>query len=780
MLSNQTLSQHRSLIFIIHHLMKIAYISTYLPRECGLATFNNNLLKAINSNLSGDDILEKSMVFAMHQSEDKTDLTYPKEVKYILREQSQEDYNEAAALINASDVDAVILQHEFGIYGGESGIYVLPFINQLEKPVITILHTILNNPTYLQKSVIKELAKRSAKIVVMGEIAVRFLTDIYKISKDKIAHIEHGVPDLEAPEVNPIRNLPELKDQNILLTFGLISRNKGLETTIKALPKIVAQHPNTKYVILGNTHPGIIKHSGEEYRDYLKALAEELGVANNVVFMNKFVEEEHLIDYLTACDVYITPYFNEDQITSGTLSYAVGAGAAVVSTPYWHAKELLSNNRGCLFNFKDHEALGNIVNELLNEPKKLNKLKTSAYQYGLNLRWPKIGRSFLKLAEKAAKHPDYSEKILREIVDPSLMPELDLSYVVKLTDDTGMFQHAKYGIPNRKEGYCLDDNSRALIMALMAYQENKSPEALKMMPIFLSYIHDMQLEDGDFRNFYSYSRQFLDDRGTDDSFGRTVWSLGYLINHAPNRSYLEFGYELFFKSVQHFDKLEHLRGVCNTLIGVCYFLKKHPQDERLLAELKKLTQKLLDAYLTTKDEEWHWFENHMTYDNAIFPLALFHSFEITGDDYTKEIAFEALAYLEKITFNLKVINPVGNNGWFFKGKGPMPLYDQQAIEIMAMTLLYQQIYAVSGDSDYMKKMFTSYMWFLGENSLRIPLYDEETKGCADGLQANGVNRNQGAESTLAYLISHLGVMQALKQEQVLTQNTKRTVAFINK
>jgi glycosyltransferase involved in cell wall biosynthesis len=748
--------------------MKIAYISTYPPRECGLATFNCNLIKAINANFPNQDLAETSVVIAMNNSDDVHEYNYPSEVKFVIRQNVQNDYAEAADFINKSDVDACILQHEFGIYGGESGIYVLPFLNQIEKPIISILHTILNSPTFLQKAIIREVVKKSSKVVVMSNRAVKFLTEIYQVPKEKIQVIEHGVPNLEAPAVNPVKEIPALKGKKILLTFGLISRNKGLETVVKALPKIIAKHKDVVYVILGNTHPGIVKNSGEEYRDYLKQLAVDLNVSEHLVFLNRFVEEEELINYLTAADVYITPYFNEAQITSGTLSYAVGAGAAVVSTPYWHAQELLDNNRGRLFNFKDNLGLSEIVNQLLDNPDKLMALKNNAYQYGLQLRWPKIGKSYISIAEKAIKHPDYSDRILRQIIDPSLMPAFELDYVKRLTDDTGIFQHAKYGIPNRKEGYCLDDNSRALIMALMAYQNNNDQEALDLLPVYLSYIHDMQLEDGNFRNFLSFSRQFLDEEGTDDSFGRTIWALGYLINAAPNRSYAEFGYELFFKAVPHFKKLTHLRGICNTITGLSYYLRTHPYDERILNELNLLTDKLISAYDGTKGKDWHWFENHMTYDNAIFPLALFHAAEITGNQVVQSIALESLTYLEKLTFNLNSCTPVGNDGWHIRGrKGSMPLYDQQAIEIMAMVLMYFQAYIVTRENEYLKKMFSSYLWFLGENSLRIPLYDSETKGCADGLQPGGVNRNQGAESSLAYLISHLAVLQALKHDNQL-------------
>ncbi len=759
--------------------MKIAYISTYPPRECGLATFNQNLIKAINSNFDDPFSLDDSVVVALNDSDDLHQYEYPKEVNFVIRQNETEDYLDAADFINEGPSDACILQHEFGIFGGESGIYILPFLNRLNKPLITILHTVLKSPTFLQHSIIREVAKRSAKVVVMSKKAIGFLTDIYDIPREKIQFIEHGVPDLEAPLVNPVKELPSLQGKRILLTFGLLSRNKGLETVIRALPEITKKHPDVRYVILGNTHPGILKGEGEEYRDHLKSLAAELKVADHLVFIKQFVEEEELINYLTAADIYITPYFNEAQITSGTLSYAIGAGAAVVSTPYWHAQELLADNRGRLFDFKDDQGLALIVNQLLTNPQKLRALKKKAYKYGLKLRWPKIGQEYITLLDNAVNDPDYAEKILTQIIDLEVMPEFSLDYINRLTDDTGIIQHAKYGIPNRNEGYCLDDNARALIMTLMAYQINKSQEALDLLPTYLSYIHHMQREDGKFRNFLSYSRQFLEDEGSEDSFGRTIWALGYLIDAAPNNSYKEFGEELLLNAVPHFKNLTHLRGIGNTIIGISYYLKVHSADKGMVQELEALTDKLVSSYNSTKGEKWHWFENKMTYDNAILPLALFHSAEITDNKKVKSIALESLDFLENLTVNTDYLNPVGNDGWYLRD-GEMPLHDQQAIETMAMVLMYHQAFKVTKQPGYLKKMFSSYMWFLGDNSLRVPLYDYETKGCCDGLQVSGINRNQGAESTLAYLISHLAVLLAFDHDYVASQGRENLESILLK
>lgn len=744
--------------------MKIAYISTYPPRECGIATFNYNLMRAINANFTNRSITDSGFVVALNDSDKLDEYEYPDEVKYIIRQNSQKDYIRAANYVNNSTVDACILEHEFGIYGGESGIYILPFLNRIEKPLISILHTVLREPSYVQRIIIREIAEQSSKIIVMSKRAVEFLTTIYDIPFEKIQIIEHGVPDVEAPADNPVKKLSQFKNRRTLLTFGLLSRGKGLETVVKALPRIVENHPDVTYVVLGNTHPGVIKNSGEEYRDHLKSLASQLGVAKNLSFINQFVEENELVNYLTACDIYVTPYLNEAQITSGTLSYAVGAGAAVVSTPYWHATELLADNRGRLFDFKDSEELADIIIELLDQDRLMKELKTNAYEYGLHLRWPQIGAEYIKVAQEARSTHDFSDKILRNsIVDPEILPKFSLTHVIRLTDDTGIVQHAKYGIPNLKEGYCLDDNARALIMALMAYQRNKSKEAFELLPVYLSYIHYMQREDGNFRNFLSFDRNYLDEVGSEDSFGRTIWSLGYLINCAASNSYREFALELFHRSFPHFKALVHLRGMANTIIGICLYLKAVPTDEGMINELVKLTEPLVAAYEKTRSDDWEWFEEKMTYDNAILPLALLHSAEITGNDAVRDIALTTMEFLDKVTLSNGYLSPVGNEGWYHRG-GEFPVYDQQAIETMAMVLMNFQAYEVFRKPEYIEKMFLCYKWFLGENTMRAPLYDHETKGCCDGLMISGINRNQGAESTLAYLISHLTVLKAFELE----------------
>jgi glycosyltransferase involved in cell wall biosynthesis len=757
--------------------MRIAYLSTCLPRECGIATFNNNLIQAIQVNLRAKQIAGNDFIIALNDSDNRDEYEYPRNVKYIIRQQQQQDYLQAAELINNSDVDVCVMQHEFGIYGGQSGLYILSLVQQLEKPLVTVFHTILKEPSYLQKIIIREIARHSAKVIVINKRAIALLSSVYTIPREKIELIGHGVPDLEPPIKNPVKDIPPFKGNKVLLTFGLINRGKGLETVIRALPRIAEKHPDIMYVVVGNTHPGVKKINGEEYRDHLKDLARELKVDKHLSFINRFVPEQELVNYLSAAEIYVTPYLNAAQISSGSLSYAIGAGAAVLSTPYWHARELLDEDRGVLFDFRDADGLATVVIDLLDNPYKLSLLRQNAYEYGKQLRWPQVGNQYLSMLKEVLNKPVNGKKTIKRLIDADRLPIFSLAHVTRMTDSTGIIQHARYAIPHFKEGYSLDDNTRALIMVLMAYEQKKNPEALKLLPVYLSYIQYMQKDDGQFRNFLSFDRRYLDEECSEDGFGRTIWALGYLIGHSPAGSYREFADALFQISVPNYKKLVNLRGYANTLIGIAYFLRVHPSHEKMFGILVELTDLLMDAYTKNHDHNWHWFEDRLFYDNAILPLALFHSAEITGDAKIKKVALDTLRFLEHKTFKNGHFNPVGNDGWHHRDDGATPVYDQQPVETMGMVLLYNQAYESTQNPEYIRKMFATYMWFLGENILRVPLYDHETKGCCDGLEPAGINRNQGAESTLACLVAHLTILKALEKENEYDPLTEQVESF---
>lgn len=736
--------------------MNIACIGNFPPRECGIATFTHHFTSSIFSH--SEDKKENS-AFVVAINDHGNEYNYSDIVKYIIRQDHQRDYFKAVKFINYSDAEICFLQHEFGIFGGDSGVYILPLIHRLKIPLVTILHTVLKHPSYNERMIINELGKKSEKLVVMSQKAIQLLTDIYKIPIEKIKYIGHGVPAFDFVPHEYFKKRFKLEDRKSLLTFGLLSRNKGIETVLHALPNVVKKHPETLYIILGKTHPNVIKVSGEEYRNYLKRLVKRYHLEKNVYFYNSFVQTEELLSYLAAVDIYITPYKNKAQATSGTLAYAVGAGTAVLSTPYWHAEELLADGRGKLFDFGDSDALTVLINKLIDKPDELFQIREKAYNYGRKITWPLIGSKYYNLAQNLILSTPVNLSESEEIIDPSLLPKYSLEHIMRLTDDTGIVQHAKFSVPNYKEGYCLDDNARALLVCLMAYRQKKDPNALKLIPIYLGFMHYMQKDKGSFRNFLSYRKDFLDKVGSEDSFGRAIWALGYLIRYSPNEAYFELGKEMFFQAVPNFEKLKTIRGIANTVIGLSHYLKRFSGDESTFKILKKVVMKLVHQYKKTKSNDWDWFEPILTYDNGVLPLALLSAYEIIEDEGILHAAQDTIDFLVKVNFKEGYAKLVGSNGWFKRG-GTAAEYAQQPIDAAALVMMFYKSFKVTGDKKYIKFTVESFMWFLGENHLRIPLYDFETKGCNDGLESYGVNRNQGAESILAYMISHLTLLFA--------------------
>ncbi|MCU0472791.1 MAG: glycosyltransferase [Bacteroidales bacterium] len=743
--------------------MKLAYIGTYPPRECGIGTFTRNLYKSMVMN---NEIIKDSIdgfIVAMNDHDQTYD--YPEEVKLTIRQEHQRDYLSAVKFINLSGADLCVLEHEFGIFGGQDGVYILSLLHRLEIPLIVTLHTIIKAPSYNEKAILVEICRMANKIIVMSHKAIEFLTSIYNIETEKIVFIDHGVPDIQFSQVQSKEEF-NLENKKVLLTFGFIGRNKGIETVIKALPKVIDKYPEVLYMVLGKTHPNVLRYAGEEYRNYLQHLVQSLNLNNNVFFLNEYINQKELFKYLSAADIYITPYTNEAQITSGTLSYAVGVGSAVVSTPYWHASELLADGRGMLFDFHDSKGLSAILLELLDNPDELKNLRKKAHDYGRKITWPKTGGKYTEVAKRILE--DKPNVLVKKDItlDPLILPPFSLAHIKRLTDDTGIIQHANFGIPNLKEGYCLDDNARALLMVLMAYRQKKDSLALDLSPIYLSFINYMQNKDGTFRNFLSFNRNFLDEVGSEDSFGRTIWALGYLLGNAPNDAYYQTGRSIFFNAAPNFETLQSVRGIANTIVGISYYLMINPSDDSMMERLRNLSYKLIRQYAENSSDDWKWFEPMLAYDNGMLPLALLHAAYILKDRTITRTALETMNFLTEITLKDGYFSAIGNEKWYRKG-GERSMFAQQPVDALAMVLMYHQAFHLTNDKEYLTKLFSCFMWFLGENDLRMNLFDFETKGCCDGFESYGVNRNQGAESSLSYLISHLTVLLAFEEFEKL-------------
>ena len=690
--------------------MKFAFISTYQPRECGIATFTDSLIKALDKKFENSQGENSSYVIAMNDRDEG--YNYPEIVKFTIRENHQRDYLKAADFINYNDTDVCVLEHEFGIFGGERGVYILPLLHRLKVPLIVTFHTVLKEPTFSEKAIIQEIGRAADMIVVMSKTAVKFLKEIYDIPAKKITVIEHGIPDFDFSRHDFYKKKYHFDDKMILMTFGLISSGKGIENVIKALPSVVNRHPELTYLIVGKTHPTVLKYSGEEYRNYLKRLANRLKVSNNIVFIDNFLSENDLCEYLSATDMYVTPYVNEAQITSGTLAYAVGAGACVISTPYWHAQEILDGGRGILFDFGDHEALAEILNDLLDHPDKLNKYRKKAFEYGLKTKWPLMAGKYITVAEKAIKLLGKKRPKKEKIIDPTLLPKFNLTHIKHLTDSTGIIQHARFNIPDYTHGYCLDDNSRALLVMAKAYDRNKDKTALDLMSTYLAYMLYMQNDDGWFRNFLSYDRHYLDDRGSEDAFGRSVWALGFTLLTPPNDAFFQISRKMFEKAMPNFTKLISIRGVANTIIGLSYYLEKFPYDEGMRIVLRDLAYKLINEFEKNCDdkEEWYWFEPILAYDNGILPASLFYAYERLEDDKILKTGLNALKFLDSICYIDDHISLIGNKNWYKKG-GERSRYSQQPIDAMAMVIMYKKAYDATKDEFYLKRMFSAFCGF---------------------------------------------------------------------
>jgi len=732
--------------------LNIAFVGNYSPRICGIATFTTDLCEATAKQLG-----RRSNVFAIAVNDTDQGYAYPRRVEFTIQKNQQSDYYEAANFINAGITDVVCVQHEYGIYGGWDGVYILSLISSLSVPVVVVLHTVLKTPTPNQKKIIQEMAQRANQLVVMSELAVTLLQEVYAVPAEKVGRLYHGTPDFTSLDNSRYKKRFQVEGKQTLMTFGLLSPNKGIETVINALPELVREFPKLIYVVLGKTHPNILKEYGEKYRTSLIALVDKLGLHEHVIFDDRFVSLEELCAWLMAADIYITPYLNEAQIVSGTLSYAVGAGTAIISTPYWYAKELLAEGRGLLIDFADFAALAATLRGLLADKAKLKSLRAKTYKFGRQMRWEIVAEKYLKLFHRTAAVTAKRSMMLK--TPPLLLrePPFDLAHLKRLTDDTGLIQHAKYIVPDRHTGYCLDDNSRALMLCAWAFSLLRGDDAKELISTYFSFTHFMQNPDGRFRNFMDYQRRFLDETGSDDACGRALWALGYIIWRPPRDAYRSLAYECFQKALPHVRGL-NLRGKALAMLGLSAYLRCYQGDESVTALLRECADYLLALYKEVATEDWRWFEDIICYDNGIMPMALFQTYALLRDEKYLQVARETLEFLEKNLTHNGRLSIVGSRGWYKRG-GTRAQYDQQPIDAAAMVLAYQSAYRVTEDKEYLIKMRLAFGWFLGENDMGMSLYDHETKGCADGLLPEGVSLNQGGESTVSFLMALLAMIE---------------------
>lgn len=730
----------------------VALVGTYVPRRCGIATFTKDLRDALT------DVVGTESAFAIAMDDESSPLRYPDDVRFQVRSNQQQDYRVAAELLNINQVDVTIVQHEFGIYGGHDGSMLLTFLRRLRMPSICTLHTVVRQPSKNQEQVLREIADLSDRLVVMSRKGVEFLKTIYKIPEEKIEYIPHGIPDVPFVDPTFFKDQFGLEGRTVLLTFGLLSRNKGIEYMLEALPKVVKKHPDVMYVIQGATHPGVLRTEGDAYRNQLERFVEEKKLRDHVMFQNRFVTIEELCGYIGAADLYVTPYVNVEQITSGTLTYAMGAGKAVVSTPYWYAEEMLADGRGRLTPVRNAEALAEHVIALLDNPIERNSMRKNAYLFCRSMIWKEVARRYAEVAtqiiEERRRKPRPLLPVAREMIAVETLPEINLKHLRMMTDDTGIYQHAIYTIPDRHHGYCTDDNARALVAALRYYGLTRDESILPLASTYLAFMHSaFNRSNGRFRNFMSFERRWLEEAGSEDCHARALWALGEAVALAPDDGVLGYTTRLFNDALKASDAFTHPRAWAFTLVGVHMYLRRFSGDTCARRVRDGLAHRLYDAFKKTATAEWPFCEDVVTYDNAELPHALLLSGQWLPAPEMTEQGLRTLRWLLDIQTNPNGhISLIGCDGWYRKG-GDRAVFDQQPVEIMSLVDTCAEAYRATGHAQWGDEIRRCLDWFLGKNDVGAPLYDFRTGGCRDGLSPQGANQNEGAEATLAFLIS---------------------------
>lgn len=722
--------------------LRVTIVSSVLPRKCGIATFSSNFDHGISN------ILGRESVNAIAVNNNEL-YEYPTKVVFQIDQENLEDYWDAADAINESITDVVSLQHEFGLYGGDDGTYIVEFLSRLNKPVITTLHTVLEKPTPNQYKTLVEVAAFSKAIIVMNRLAIKILTDVYDIPSPKIHLIPHGVTDTF--HIDPVfyKYMLDLSDRLVLLTFGLLSRNKGIETVLEALPPMVEDHPEILYIVLGITHPSVKKLDGEEYRESLEAIVEQYKLGNNVRFVDEFVDDETLDVYLGAADIVLCPYHSESQITSGVLSLALGKGKAIISTPYLHAKEALEDGKGRLVNFKDSAGMTEAILELIENPEERLSLAGQAFIAGQQMGWDTVSKQYVEVLKNVM-----ATVAARRIKQGRIftLPVINMNYLKELTDDVGIFQHTLYGIPDYGFDYSSDDAGRAIVAFAQYYNLFHDESALIMVDKYMSFLIHCKRDDGWFNNFMNFKKEFPPQSISQDTFGRCMWGLGEATSLVRNRAPGLLAKLILEEHLSMIDQLVFPRAQAYTACGLASFLTLHHDHNAAKDSLKHICDVLLDRYQALADGTWNWFEDFLSYDNARLSQALLLGYRHLGDPSYLEVGIASLDFLLNTQYNNGYFDMIGNEGWYHKGK-EKALYSQQPVDAGAMTETCILAMELTGDQKYLEMAYAAFQWYLGRNLQGKSLFNPLIGSCSDGLDPEGPNENRGAESTISYVLA---------------------------
>ncbi len=736
-------------------LQRVALLGTYLPRKCGIATFTSDLTEAMAA------VAPRLDVFAVAMNDRAEGYRYPPRVHFEINDKRLVEYRLAADFLNVSKTDVLIVEHEYGIFGGAAGSHLLELMRRVRMPVLTTLHTVLKNPNDDQRRVMNQIVEASDYLIVLADKAEGFLRQVYDVPEHKIAPIPHGIHDVPFVDPNYYKDKFGVEGRRVILTFGLLSPGKGIEHMIEALPDVVARYPDAIYIVLGATHPGVVAHSGEDYRIGLKRRAAELGVAEHVMFVNKFVETEELMEFLGAADLYVTPYLNEEQICSGTLAYALGTGNAMVSTPYWYAQEMLGDGRGVLVPFRDARAMAGAVIDLFERETERHAMRKRAYQFTRSMVWSAVAGQYLDLAVRAQQDRKREPRVIaasREVrPETPGLPELKLDHLRRLTDATGLLHAAKYIVPDRGAGYRTDDNARALIAVLMAQTHAGDTSGVDLdvlSGLYLSFLdHALDRKSGRIRRSLSYDRRWLDDGDSDECHGRAIWALGEAVARAQVRGIGAVAMSLFHDALGATATFKDAHAIAYALVGIHAYLRKFGGDSAVRRARESLANDLHARFQRAASvSDWPWLGDKLSPIAARLPQALLLSGRWMFDNAMIEQALRSLEWLINVQTSEGRFAPVGNQGVFARGH-TKPRFDQHPADAHATIDACLEAFHVTADTRWLDRAHQAFNWFLGDNDLHLPLYDHVTGGCCDALTAQGVNENQSAGATLAWLLS---------------------------
>ncbi len=734
---------------------RIAFLGGYLPRLCGIATFTHDLCEAVSA------WTPSAQCYAVVVNDRPEGYAYSSRVGFEIVEKELASYRRAADYLNFNNAEVLCVQHEFGIYGGPAGSHLLALLKEVRMPVVTTLHTILHDPNTAQRKVMDELGQRSDRLVVMAQKGLEILCETYAVRQAKVDVIPHGIPEIPFTDPSDSKAQFGVEDRVVLLTFGLLGPGKGIQHVIEALPEIVRTHPNVVYLVLGATHPHLVAREGESYRLSLERLAEDRGVREHVIFFNGFVSLDDLIQFIGATDIYLTPYLNEAQITSGTLAYVFGAGKAVVSTPYWHAQELLADGRGILVPFSDPGAIAKAVCEFLDDPQRMAKTRQTAYRLGRDMLWPAVAKRYLESFQHACSDRESAPRTAFAnwtlASRPHELPLSRLDHIVRMSDGTGIFQHAIYNVPDFSHGYCTDDNARAFILCNLLDDLSGKPKGDDLEGLATSYLAflaaALNRDTGRFRNFMSHGRRWLEEVGSEDSHGRALWALGTGAGRSRNEGRRRLSVQLFECGLTVVECFSSPRSWAFTLLGIHEYLREYPDVAAVKEARVFLTDRLLTRWEQCATDDWAWFETNITYDNARICQALLLSGQWMPSPQAREVALKSLRWLASLqTTQAGHFRPIGSNGFYTRG-GTRADFDQQPVEAQAMVSACLEAFRMTQDPAWSREARRAFDWFLGRNDLGLPIYDSTTGGCGDGLHPDRVNQNQGAESSLAFHLS---------------------------